>query len=283
MDAITTVLYLTCSHSNSTPSLDHDFHVNGFVPTIQLILCIPENLRDSFYNGVPYVILKDKMFEPLSAIRHAAELVSTLLQDTDGVTAAKPILLEYTDGGPDHRSTYKSVQLAHIAKFIRLDLDLLVCARTAPHQSYKNPAERIMSQLNLALQACALARERMTPALEMSVKSLSTLKSVRAAAERNPGLKEALLESCKLPLGGLQELFGRLKKKGEPFRVRNAAVQEDLDSLAFMLQTIEPEITLADISHGVQMTRWPRLEAWMARHCRLGHYMVQVGFNLKPQ
>ena len=73
----------------------------------------------------------------------------------------KPILKRYTDGGPDHRTTYKSVKVAALAEFIALDLDMIVCARTAPCGSYVNPAERCMSLLNLALQNVALeAKEK---------------------------------------------------------------------------------------------------------------------------
>ena len=51
-----------------------------------------------------------------------------------------PILFVYTDGGPDHRTTFWSVKLAHIATFIALDLDMLIAARTAPSRSFCNPA-----------------------------------------------------------------------------------------------------------------------------------------------
>lgn len=64
----------------------------------------------------------------------------------------------YTDGGPDHRLTYTSVKLTMVALFRKLDLDYLC---TAPHHSYRNPAERVMSVLNLGLQSVGLARRRL--------------------------------------------------------------------------------------------------------------------------
>jgi hypothetical protein len=64
----------------------------------------------------------------------------------------KKIMIQYTDGGPDHRSTYASVWIASIIQFIILDLDMFVTARTSPMGSWANPAERYMSHLNLALQ-----------------------------------------------------------------------------------------------------------------------------------
>ena len=47
----------------------------------------------------------------------------------------KPILCVNTDGGPDHRITYVSVKLAHIALFLKFDLDYLIVARTPPYHS----------------------------------------------------------------------------------------------------------------------------------------------------
>ena len=72
-----------------------------------------------------------------------------------------------------------------------LDLDLLVAARTAPAQSYANMAERSMSLLNLALQNCAFARSEMPEAYEEKMKRLSSMRSVRVAAERDPSKSEA--------------------------------------------------------------------------------------------
>ena len=67
---------------------------------------------------------------------------------------SKPILLLYTDGGPDHNNTFASNQLALLALFLQLDLDMLVAMRTAPHQSWRNMVERVMSGINIGLQVC---------------------------------------------------------------------------------------------------------------------------------
>ena len=67
----------------------------------------------------------------------------------------------YSDGGPDHRLTFGSVQVAIVCLFLRLNLDMIVAVRCAPHQSWTNLAERCMSILNLALQNVALQRESM--------------------------------------------------------------------------------------------------------------------------
>lgn len=58
-----------------------------------------------------------------------------------------------------YRCTYLSVQYAMIYLWHKLDVDMLVLGRTAPGWSFRNPAERIMSQLNLALQSVGVMRE----------------------------------------------------------------------------------------------------------------------------
>ena len=61
----------------------------------------------------------------------------------------------YSDGGPDHRLTYHSLQLSLISVYVNLDLGMLIAARTAPGHSWANSIERLMSLLNLANQNVA--------------------------------------------------------------------------------------------------------------------------------
>ena len=79
----------------------------------------------------------------------------------------KPILWLYTDGGPDYRSTYLSVQ-APVGLFLKrwYDLDLLVAAGPAPMNSYRIPAERSMSLLNIVLQGVGMMRQEMSAEME---------------------------------------------------------------------------------------------------------------------
>lgn len=75
----------------------------------------------------------------------------------------------YTDGGPDHRLTYTSVKLALIGLFLELDLDLLIALRTAPHNSWANPVERIMSIVNIGLQGVGVMRSKSGEIFENTV------------------------------------------------------------------------------------------------------------------
>lgn len=103
------------------------------------------------YVGVKYLVL-----EPSSPLRHIAELKQILL-DEDLLSI--PILCLFSDVGPDHRLTYLSVQLSLICLFFFSgDFDILIAARTPSNESWRTPPERIMSILNLALQAVGLMR-----------------------------------------------------------------------------------------------------------------------------
>ena len=91
------------------------------------------------------------------------------------------MLFAYTGGG-DHRSTYLSVQLSWILLFYALDLDMLVTCRTAAGHSDVNPAERCTSTLNLALQNCALSREKSSEEVEKRFKPCSGMSAIHSSA-----------------------------------------------------------------------------------------------------
>ena len=56
-----------------------------------------------------------------------------------------------------------TVQISMICRlFHSLDLDMLVAARTAPQNSYRNPVEHIMSLLNLGLQSIGVMCQEMS-------------------------------------------------------------------------------------------------------------------------
>ena len=130
---------------------DHDFCKFSIIQSVSFVLDIPEEFVQSWYRGTIHIGYKDAVFEPSSALRHVTELHSIIHKQT-----SNPMLFSYTDGRPDHRLTYLSVQLSLIALFRKLDLDLLVAGRTAPCHSWKNPMERIMSIVNLGLQCVGM-------------------------------------------------------------------------------------------------------------------------------
>ena len=110
---------------------DHDFTKFSLIPSVSFTINIPESIEGSWYEGAVHVGYKDAVLQPSSALRHATEVNSILVPKIGN----KSILLVYTDGGPDHRLTFFSVQLSLIALFLNLNLDLLVVGRTDPHHS----------------------------------------------------------------------------------------------------------------------------------------------------
>lgn len=158
-------------------ALDHDFHVCGAIPSVAFESTIPSDASETFFQGTVHVTLKAKVFSPSHALRHGTEMVSLIRENysADGVNADTPIIINQTDGGPDHRTTFGSVQLASIAQLILLDIDIFVTCHTAPMGSWANLAERANSIINLALQNVCLDRSAMEPEMENHMKRVSSL------------------------------------------------------------------------------------------------------------
>lgn len=114
-----------------------------------------------------FIGLKEGAFEPSSPHRHMTELCEVVKKEN---LTEKSLLFIYSDGGPDHRLTYLSVQLSLIAIFLELDLDFLCAART-----WRNPAERMMSIVNLGLQCVGMMHSKMADEHEASTSHCNNL------------------------------------------------------------------------------------------------------------
>lgn len=75
---------------------DHDFAKFSLIPSVTLLVNIPETFSGSWYEGQVFIGFKDAVFKPSSPIRHATELYHLLLTQM----GTKSILLMYSDGGP---------------------------------------------------------------------------------------------------------------------------------------------------------------------------------------
>ncbi|CAB3995273.1 Hypothetical predicted protein [Paramuricea clavata] len=69
------------------------------------------------------------------------------------------------------------------------------CTELAPFHSWRNPVERIMSLLNIGLQSIGLMRKQMDDEFEAAVAKCKNMKQLRAAAEKNPTIKDGTLDS----------------------------------------------------------------------------------------
>ncbi|GES98746.1 hypothetical protein GLOIN_2v1778764 [Rhizophagus clarus] len=129
---------------------DHDFTKLSLTLSVIFFCEVPRSIEESFYSEKVFVSFKDTTFQPSSGIKHTTEFFKIIFSYYQ--SSVPPILCLYTDGDPDHRVTYGSIQISLLYLFLKGDFDMLIALRTAPHQSWNNPAERIMSILNLALQ-----------------------------------------------------------------------------------------------------------------------------------
>ena len=107
-------------HNQTFEVSDHDFTRFSLIPSVSLVLDVPDDITGSWYRG-------QSAFEPSSPLRHITEFYNACNYPPD-----KSVLFLYFDGGPDHRLTYLSVKLSLIALFLKLDLDFLCACRTAP-------------------------------------------------------------------------------------------------------------------------------------------------------
>ena len=100
-------------------ALDHDFHTTGAVPSVCVITDMPKDSKDSFHDGKVHVIVKDKVFQASTALRHTVETVKIVKGNkaSDGVNSHYPLQLAYTDGGLYHITTFWTVKNAHVLKF----------------------------------------------------------------------------------------------------------------------------------------------------------------------
>ena len=143
---------------------DHDFTKASVISSVAMICNIPSDVTGSFYARQVHVGIKYAIFEPSSPLRHATELngIFNSIDDTH------LILMLYTDGGPDHCLTY---------------------------HSWRNPVERIMSILNLALQLVGLMRTKMDQKFEQAMSKCKSMEDVRQQVEALPGFRDAFIDS----------------------------------------------------------------------------------------
>ena len=250
-------------------AIDHDHTKGSLTPSVILRCTIPEKSSGSFYQGQADVRLKDSVFQRSSPFRHMAELSASV---TLNGQPCPPVVFAYTDGGCDHRVTCRSVQLAYIAFFIHEDLDLLVAARTCPGHSFSNPAERVMSTLNLGLQNAAFARAAMPDRSEGQVKHLNSMSAIRAAAKRVPELEGDWLCSVQPVQEMISRRFNRLIYGGSQIRALDL---EDDGDICKVIQHLWPDIDFLKLT-AKDLASKEGFQQFLASHCQLRQYSFQV-------
>jgi len=142
-----------------------------------------------------------------------------------------PILCLYTDSGPDHQCTFGSVQISLVALFLIGDFDILMVVRTVPYHSWTNPAERIMSILNITLQGIAIIHNPLSSESEILFDKADTLEEIRNKAAQNTNLREDLVLYIKNIQKMLHEYTEKLVLNQVSFKTYNPATEEQINLL----------------------------------------------------
>lgn len=181
------------------------------------------------------------------------------------------VILGFSDGGTDQRNTLESVKSACICLFKELDLDMLIIARCAPGNSWVNPAERIMSILNLGLQNCAFERKDD----EGEFKSCHSMNQIRDHIEKKPQSKETWVSSIEPVQSTVNKRLRILTLKDEPFSCIDSLTEEEIDIFKRHLRELFPELDLSKLvkAHTKSVRSY---QTWMEQHCRARQYTFQV-------
>lgn len=79
----------------------------SIIPSVSLLIDVPEDIYGSWYAARLYIGLKYVPLEPFSPTRRMAESLPIIQEKA----VSNPVLFKSSDSGPHHRLTYGSVQL----------------------------------------------------------------------------------------------------------------------------------------------------------------------------
>ena len=207
----------------------------SFSPSVSIDLDLSEEIGESFHTGKVYVGLKENSFQPSTCLRHLTEY-----SIADSISS-HPIECHYHDGGCDHNVRHLRSKLANIAYFLKKDLDFLCSVQTPPKHSWKSPAERVMSVLNIGLQGVGGVIREPTASCKQSLKRANGISGIRKLAESQPELKNEVIKCVSKPKKLLESVFQQLSIKSRNFKVFNPAGDEELQEVAEMLYRIDKD------------------------------------------
>ena len=249
-------------------ALDHDMTKCSITPSVVLCCDVPEDVERSFVQGQVVVNINDSVFQQSSPWRHAC-MTAKIFEDRN----VPPILLKITDGGTDHRHTLESVRLANICLFKEMSFDQIILARPAPGHSWQNPAERVMSILNLGLQNTSLCRGKMDDETEYRVKSCNSMSDIRKKLNDDEKVKwNASVEEPKIIV---KERFERLALKDKKLECQGSVTHLEMDLMKRHSRDLFPTLDLSKLQK-LHMLKIPAYVDWVRRHCRETHYTFQI-------
>ncbi|MES9904556.1 MAG: hypothetical protein ABW168_18000, partial [Sedimenticola sp.] len=264
---------MTITPSTSTlVAADHDMHHKGcLTPSVYFRCTVPESVDKSFYKGHVTTIINDSVLQSSNPMRHAASVIKLV----KGIEDKPTVILKFTDGGTDHRNNLEHVKCASICMFKELDLDMYIAARCAPGHSWTNPAERVMSILNVGLQNCALSRTKGSEETEAQLKKCGSMDAIRKATAIKPELKEEWEMSVAPVRKVIEERFRRLSLKDEPIQVIDPLGEEEIDILKGNLNHLFPSMDTNKLVKSAT-SKVESYMQWQENHCRQRHYCFQI-------
>ena len=138
--------------------------------------------------------------------------------------------------------------------------------------SWKNPSERVMLELNLAHQAVGLMRTKMSKEFENTIDGCKNMKAIHAAAAAHPEIRGALKDSLEPVILLVCSLLQRLKLKDEPFLIFTSASTSQKDTLAGYLAHIEPGVDPVSCMKA-DLVRFPSLKQFLHHCCQIRHFL----------
>ena len=151
---------------------------------------------------------------------------------------------------------------------------MLIAVRTSPYQSWVNPAERVMSILNLALQNVSLERQALAEEFE-KLKDKSSIKAVRSEIEAHPELETKVNESLQPTISLLNKRFERMHLKGQQFKAAEAVTAGDMESMFSEVTAIDASLSQHNLSKKT-LEKAINLQRFLEGHSSCTHYAFQL-------
>ncbi|KAF2904228.1 hypothetical protein ILUMI_01948 [Ignelater luminosus] len=133
---------------------DHDYPIAKglkLIPSVIGVLCFKD--WKVSYSGPTCISIREGAIDSSTTETHRQDLIKYLHHDKMrdyfwSNNRIKPVLVVFSDGGPDKAPRNEKVLQAAVKSFKKLDLDAMFVCTNAPHQSARNPAERRMAPLS---------------------------------------------------------------------------------------------------------------------------------------
>ncbi|CAG8550095.1 7005_t:CDS:2 [Dentiscutata heterogama] len=162
---------------------DHDWVVaerHKLIPSVYAVLDVQEGKYGQAeavtYSGPTFIRIRSGKHDSSTAYSHGKDFDDLMVEEklnnfttTDG--QPKPVVVMISDGGPDENPRYRKTVQMMVDHFTKYDLDTIIVACFAPHQSASNPVERRMAPLSHDLAGIILPHDTFGSHLDAQLKT----------------------------------------------------------------------------------------------------------------